>query len=179
MTPSPPAHPTVVTHRVVDSPIGPLFLAAADGALVRLAFPDADPDRVLADIASRIGPPDENPDPVLERAAVQLTEYFAGTRRDFDVPLDLRLSAGFRRTVQEFLTTIGYGQTLTYTQVAAQVGHPQAVRAVGSACATNPLAIFVPCHRVLRSDGSPGGYAGGPDVKRALLALERDQQDPR
>ena len=163
-----------VSYLAADSPVGPLLLGAADGALVRLAFADADRERVVAQLSTRIGPPTELPDPVLDQAASELAEYFAGHRQVFDVPLDFRLSTGFRRTVQQFLPSIGYGRTLTYAQVAAAVDHPQAVRAVGSACATNPLAIFVPCHRVLRSDGGPGGYAGGLEAKRLLLALERD-----
>ncbi len=105
--------------------------------------------------------------------ARQLEEYFAGRRRDFDLPLDDRLSAGFRREVQRRLPTIGYGCTMTYRQVAELVGRPAAVRAVGTACSTNPLPVVVPCHRVLRSDGSLGGYLGGPDAKSTLLALER------
>lgn len=163
-----------VSYLTADSPVGPLLLAATDGAVVRLAFADADRERVVAELSTRAGPRTELPAPVLDQAASQLAEYFAGRRQGFDVPLDFRLSTGFRRTVQQFLPSIGYGRTLTYAQVAAAVGSPRAVRAVGSACATNPLAIFVPCHRVLRSDGNPGGYAGGLEAKRLLLALERD-----
>jgi methylated-DNA-[protein]-cysteine S-methyltransferase len=91
----------------------------------------------------------------------ELDEYFARKRRDFDLPLDLSLSAGFRQQVQRRLPEIGYGQTRTYGQVAALTGNRKAVRAVGSACAANPLPVVVPCHRVLRADGMPGGYIGG------------------
>lgn len=108
----------------------------------------------------------------LDRAAAEVEEYFSGHRRAFDLPLDLSLSAGFRRTVQQYLPRIGYGATLSYREVAEQVGSPRAVRAVGTACATNPLPVVVPCHRVLRSDGSLGGYIGGLDAKTALLDLE-------
>src|SRR5690606_33051107 len=108
----------------------------------------------------------------LDGAARELDEYFEGRRRSFDLPLDLRLSTGFRREVVNHLPSIGYGRTESYAQVAAAAGHPRAVRAVGSACATNPLPVVVPCHRVVRSDGTLGGYLGGPEAKTALLALE-------
>jgi methylated-DNA-[protein]-cysteine S-methyltransferase len=109
----------------------------------------------------------------LDEPARQLDEYFAGTRHSFDVPLDHALSGGFRARVQHSLPDIGYGRTATYAEVAAAVGNPKAVRAVGTACATNPLPVVVPCHRVLRSDGTLGGYVGGAAVKRELLELER------
>ena len=108
----------------------------------------------------------------LDAAARELDEYFGGRRRVFDLPLDLSLSSGFRQLVQRHLPAIGYGQTRTYGQVAALVGNPKAVRAVGTACATNPLPVVVPCHRVLRADGTTGGYVGGPGAKQALLTLE-------
>ena len=95
-----------------------------------------------------------------------------GRRRVFGLPLDLSLSRGFRQLVQRRLPDIGYGQTRTYGQVAALVGNPNAVRAVGTACATNPLPVVVPCHRVLRADGTTGRYVGGASVKKALLSLE-------
>jgi methylated-DNA-[protein]-cysteine S-methyltransferase len=102
----------------------------------------------------------------------KLGEYFGGQRRAFDLPLDLSLSRGFRQLVQQHLPEIGYGQTCTYQQVAELVGNPRAVRAVGTACATSPLPVVVPCHRVLRADGTPGGYVGGPAAKQVLLSLE-------
>jgi methylated-DNA-[protein]-cysteine S-methyltransferase len=108
----------------------------------------------------------------LDRAARQLDEYFAGRRRRFEVPVDLRLAHGFRRTVLEHLPNIAYGTTATYAAVALAAGSPQAVRAVGSACARNPLPVVVPCHRVVRSDGTIGGYAGGSAAKHILLGLE-------
>jgi methylated-DNA-[protein]-cysteine S-methyltransferase len=104
--------------------------------------------------------------------ARQLDEYFAHRRRVFDVPLDLRLSKGFRRSVLAHLQQIPYGMTESYAQVATAAGSPRAACAVGTACATNPVPIVVPCHRVVRSDGSFGGYAGGPDAKQTLLMLE-------
>ena len=108
----------------------------------------------------------------LDSAARELEEYFAGRRRGFDLPLDWRLSAGFRRTILTRLAEIGYGHTASYAAVAQLAGNPKAVRAVGTACATNPIPVVVPCHRVVRSDGTMGGYLGGADAKRALLTLE-------
>lgn len=163
-----------VAYDTIASPIGPLLLAATDEGLVRLAFEAEGFDRVLETLALRIGPTSPAASPVLEQAEREVAEYFAGDRRQFGMPLDLRLSSGFRRTVQQFLPEIAYGHTLTYAQVAERVGNPGAVRAVGSACATNPLPVVVPCHRVLRSDGTLGGYAGGLEIKQQLLAAERD-----
>jgi methylated-DNA-[protein]-cysteine S-methyltransferase len=108
----------------------------------------------------------------LDTAAQEIEEYFAGRRHTFDVPLDLSLSSGFRRRVLDHLPDIAYGHTASYATVAALAGSPRAVRAVGTACATNPLPVVVPCHRVVRSDGSFGGYRGGPEAKRTLLDLE-------
>ncbi|SDB82715.1 methylated-DNA-[protein]-cysteine S-methyltransferase [Raineyella antarctica] len=169
-----PASTTSVAYLIVDSPIGPLLLAATDVGLVRLAFAHEGFDQVLEVLASQVGPASGAPSPILDAAVRELEEYFAGVRQVFQIPLDLRLSTGFRRTVQEFLPQIGYGRTLTYTEVAREVGNPGAVRAVGSSCATNPLPILVPCHRVLRSDGSLGGYSGGLETKQVLLAMERE-----
>ncbi|HEU4841381.1 MAG TPA: methylated-DNA--[protein]-cysteine S-methyltransferase, partial [Ilumatobacteraceae bacterium] len=98
--------------------------------------------------------------------------YFAGARRAFDVAVDLRLATGFRREVLEHLRVIPFGATESYAVVAGAVGSPRAVRAAGTACATNPVPVVVPCHRVVRSDGTIGRYRGGVEAKRALLALE-------
>ena len=108
----------------------------------------------------------------LDGAARELDEYFAGSAGVFDVPLDFRLSSGFRRSVLAHLPRIAYGHTGATPRSRQPAGSPRAVRAVGSACATNPLPFVVPCHRVVRSDGSFGGYRGGPDAKRLLLTLE-------
>jgi methylated-DNA-[protein]-cysteine S-methyltransferase len=101
-----------------------------------------------------------------------LDEYFAGRRDSFDLPVDLSLATGFRRRVLEYLPSIGYGHTASYAVVAAGVDNPGAVRAVGSACATNPVPLLIPCHRVVRTDGGIGQYRGGPEAKRRLLDLE-------
>jgi methylated-DNA-[protein]-cysteine S-methyltransferase len=161
-----------VAYTTVDSPVGPLLLAATRHGLVRVAYGVEDHDRVLDTLAHRISPRVLRAPRRLDAAARELDEYFGGRRRVFGLPLDLSLSTGFRQLVQRHLPEIGYGQTRTYGQVAELVGNPRAVRAVGTACATNPLPVVVPCHRVLRADGAVGGYIGGSDTKKALLRLE-------
>jgi methylated-DNA-[protein]-cysteine S-methyltransferase len=161
-----------VAYRTVDTPYGPLLLAATEQGLVRVAWSREDHDRVLAELADRVSPRILRAPGRLERAAREVEEYLDRRRTAFDLPLDLRLAAGFRRTVLTRLTEVGYGRTVSYGQLAAAAGSPKAVRAVGTACATNPLPLVVPCHRVVRGDGSPGQYNGGPEVKRALLGLE-------
>lgn len=163
-----------VGYRTVDSPIGTLLLAATDRGLVRVAFENQGFDAVLESLAHKVGPRILRDHRRLDRVATELDEYFAGRRHGFDLPLDLALSSGFRQLVQRHLPHIAYGSTQTYKTVAELVGNPKAVRAVGTACATNPLPVVVPCHRVLRTDGSLGGYAGGVDAKTTLLELERD-----
>jgi methylated-DNA-[protein]-cysteine S-methyltransferase len=161
-----------VAYRTVDSPVGTLLLAATDQGLVRVAYQLEDHDQVLQALSERVSPRILHAPRRLDQVAQQLAEYFAGQRRDFMLPLDFRLSHGFRREVLRRLVMIDYGRTETYSQVAAATGHPRAVRAVGTACATNPLPVIVPCHRVLRSDGRLGGYVGGLQTKAALLSLE-------
>ena len=156
----------------VSTPVGVLLLAATEEGLVRVAYAREDHDAVLQDLARRISPRVLHAPVRLAPAVRQLEEYFAGTRTRFDLPLDRSLSHGFRRLVQEHLPEIGYGRTESYGAVARSVGRPQAVRAVGTACATNPLPVVVPCHRVLRGDGGLGGYVGGLEAKTALLELE-------
>jgi methylated-DNA-[protein]-cysteine S-methyltransferase len=161
-----------VAYTTIDSPVGALLLAATPHGLVRVAYAVEDHDRVLDTLSHRISARVLRAPRRLDAAARELDEYFSGRRRVFDLPLDLSLSAGFRQLVQRHLPEIGYGQTRTYGQVAALVGNPRAVRAVGTACATNPLPVVVPCHRVLRADGAVGGYIGGTATKQALLQLE-------
>jgi methylated-DNA-[protein]-cysteine S-methyltransferase len=161
-----------IAYRTVDSPVGTLLLAATDEGLVRVAFDREDHDAVLVSLADKVSPRIMLAPGRLDHAARELDEYFAGGRRAFDLPLDFRLSSGFRRSVLAHLPDIGYGRTESYAQVAAAAGSPRAVRAVGTACASNPLPLVVPCHRVVRSDGSFGGYRGGPEAKRLLLTLE-------
>jgi len=161
-----------VAYTTVDSPVGPLLLAATPRGLVRVAYDVEDHDRVLDALARRLSPRVLRAPGRLAKAARELDEYFGGRRREFGLPLDMSLSKGFRQLVQRHLPEIGYGQTRTYGQVAALVGNPRAVRAVGTACATNPLPVVVPCHRVLKADGTPGGYVGGQEAKVTLLTLE-------
>ena len=161
-----------VAYRTLDTPVGTLLLAATEQGLVRVAYDVEGHDAVLSTLASRVSPRVLAAPGRLDLVARELDEYFAGSRRAFDVPLDGRLSSGFRAEVLRHLPEIGYGHTESYAQVAAAAGNARAVRAVGSACATNPLPVVVPCHRVVRSDGSLGGYAGGPAAKRTLLTLE-------
>jgi len=161
-----------VAYCTVDSPVGSLLLAATELGVVRVAYDSEDHDAVLQVLADRISPRIFNAPARLDTIRRELDEYFAGLRHTFEAPLDWRLSTGFRRTVLAHLSDIGYGHTATYATVAQLAGNPKAVRAVGTACATNPLPVVVPCHRVLRSDGSLGGYLGGAEAKRTLLALE-------
>jgi methylated-DNA-[protein]-cysteine S-methyltransferase len=161
-----------IAYHTIDSPVGRLLIAATERGIVRIAYAIEDHDAVLESLAERLSPRILRAPARLDAVARELDEYFAGRRTSFDLPLDLSLAKGFRREVLEHLRRIGYGCTETYTEVAAAAGSPRAVRAVGSACATNPLPVIVPCHRVLRSDGSLGGYLGGLDAKRALLELE-------
>lgn len=161
-----------VAFRRVDSAVGPLLLASTDVGLVRVAFGSEDHERVLNELAERIGPRVLESPARLDEAARQLEAYLGGSRARFDLAVDLRLASGFRREVLQFLATTAYGSTYSYGEVAVAVGRPRAVRAVGTACARNPVPLVVPCHRVVRSDGSPGGYLGGEHAKALLLDLE-------
>ena len=161
-----------VAYRTVDSPVGTLLLAATTVGLVRVAYDIEDHDGVLATLAGSVSPRVLRAPARLDAVARQLDEYFAKRRTAFEVPVDLRLAEGFRRSVIEHLRGIGYGSRESYAAVAAAVGNPRAVRAVGTACAHNPLPVVIPCHRVVRSDGSTGQYVGGPAAKSALLDLE-------
>ena len=161
-----------VAYRTIATPIGELLLAGTERGLVRVAFPRQGHDEVLASLAQTVSPRILRAPGRLDQASRQLDEYFDGRRTVFDLPLDFRLATGFRREVLAHLPAIPYGRTESYAQVAAATGSPKAVRAVGTACARNPLPVVVPCHRVVRSDGTAGGYAGGPDAKRVLLTLE-------
>lgn len=161
-----------VAYTTIDSPVGKLLLAATSKGLVRVAYEREGHDRVLESLAEKVSPRVLYAPKRLDDAARELDEYFEHKRRSFDLNVDLSLSHGFRRLVQRHLPDIGYGQTRSYKEMAEMVGNPKAVRAVGSACATNPLPVVVPCHRVLRTDGTLGGYIGGLGAKTALLQLE-------
>jgi methylated-DNA-[protein]-cysteine S-methyltransferase len=162
-----------VAYRTVDSPVGPLLLAATPVGLVRIAFDSEGNDAVLQNLSDRISSRVLKAPARLDAVAHQLDEYFSGRRHRFDVPLDWQLSKGFRRTVLEHLALeIDYGATASYGTLARLSGSPNAVRAVGTTCATNPIPVVVPCHRIVRADGALGGYRGGPAAKRVLLDLE-------
>jgi methylated-DNA-[protein]-cysteine S-methyltransferase len=161
-----------IAYRTVDTPVGTLLLAATTVGLVRVAYDIEDHAGVLAGLAASVSPRILRAPARLDGAARQIEEYFARRRTVFDVPVDLRLAEGFRRNVIEHLREISYGRRESYAAVAAAVGNPGAVRAVGTACAHNPLPVVIPCHRVVRSDGSTGQYVGGSAAKSALLDLE-------
>ena len=161
-----------VAYRTLDTPVGTLLLAATETGLVRVAYSIEGHDRVLQSLATQISPRVLSAPRRLDTAAREIDEYFAGRRHRFGLPLDHRLSSGFRRDVLAQLPSIGYGHTASYATIAAAVGHPRAFRAVGTACATNPLPVVVPCHRVVLSNGHVGNYRGGPAAKRFLLDLE-------
>jgi methylated-DNA-[protein]-cysteine S-methyltransferase len=168
---------TVLDAPTIPSPLGPLALAGGPRGLRRLRFAD----RALGG-GRRVGGPDGGaaasgasagvPEELLDATRGQLDAYFAGELRAFDLPLDLG-GTPFQRAVWERLLAVPYGETTTYAAIAAELGRPSAVRAVGAAVGRTPVAIVVPCHRVLGSDGALTGYAGGVDRKRALLELER------
>ena len=161
-----------IGYRTVDSPVGPLLVAATEIGLVRVAFEVEDHARALGELARVVSPRILRSTHRTEQAARQLGEYFAGDRTRFALRVDLQLVEGFRRQVISYLSTIGYGSTASYAAVATAVGRPRAVRAVGSACAHNPMPVVIPCHRVVRSDGSVGDYLGGAQTKAALLQME-------
>lgn len=157
-----------MTYREVESPIGPLLLAGDAGGLRFLLFAKGR-DRATPQ-------PDWEPDTRhLKESVRQLTAYFAGRLRDFDLPLAPHGTA-FQTTVWQALQGIPYGETISYGELAQRLGNPKAVRAVGLANGANPIAIVIPCHRVIGSNGSLVGYGGGLPIKQALLALERGQR---
>ena len=162
-----------VAYASVDSPLGPLVVAATPHGVVRVAYTDrSSPEEVLEELAARVSPRVlESPrrvDPVRR----ELDEYFAGRRREFETPVDWSQLTGFTRKVLRATARIGFGDTSTYAGVATKAGSPRAVRAAGNALGANPVPIVVPCHRVLRTGGALGGYAGGSERKEYLLRLE-------
>jgi methylated-DNA-[protein]-cysteine S-methyltransferase len=155
----------------VDSPIGVLTLARGPRGLLRLTLAGETPQSVADDLRARLRVRVVEDDAALADVREQLERYFAGELQEFDVELDWTLAHGFRRTCCEAMMRIPYGMTVTYGELAASAGNPRAVRAAGQACATNPIAIIGPCHRVVATNGF-GGYGGGLDQKATLLALE-------
>ena len=172
-----------VVWAVVGSDIGPLMLAATRDGLVNVVFhaSDAVRDRAVERLAARLGgEPVEDPDsPLLTEAIRQLRAYFAGERHDFDLPLDWSLISGFNRQVlRELASGVPYGTVVGYGDLAGRVGQPGGAQAVGVAMGANPLPVVVPCHRVVESGGGLGGFGGGLETKRKLLALEGVLPEP-
>lgn len=163
-----------LSYDICDSPIGALMTVSTAGGVVRLVFEVEGFCLVREELSEHFAAPLVHDSAANATAIRQLAEYFASQRRKFNVPLDRSLSRGFRAEVQSFLATINYGETMHYSQVAAAMGNPGASRAVGSACATNPIPIFLPCHRVVRRDGSLGEFRAGPQAKATLLGLEAE-----
>jgi methylated-DNA-[protein]-cysteine S-methyltransferase len=161
-----------VTYAVVPSPFGPLLVAGTSRGLVRLGYPHEKIDRVLQEIAARVSPRILEAPDRLDAVRREIDEYFEGRRRHFDLPIDWALTHAFGREVLRATARIPFGEVATYREVAERAGRPRAIRAAGNALASNPIPIVVPCHRVLRSDGTLGGYTGGLDRKRYLLRLE-------
>lgn len=153
-----------------DSPVGSLTLAATPAGVVCIAYGGR--EQALDDLAARVSPRVLRAPDRLDDLRRQLDEYFSGRRRRFDVTLDWRLSRGFRRAVLGELARVPYGETVSYKQLAERAGNPRAVRAAGTAMATNPIPIVVPCHRVVRAGGALGQYGGGVGAKQWLLRHE-------
>jgi methylated-DNA-[protein]-cysteine S-methyltransferase len=164
---------TDISYATADSPFGPLLVAGTKRGLARLAFPEEGVDAVLDRLAARISPRIVEASGPLDAIRRELDEYFAGRRRSFELALDWALVGPFARRVLGATAKIPYGGVLTYTDVATRAGSPRGSRAAGNALGSNPIPIVVPCHRVLRSGGALGGYAGGLERKRYLLELER------
>ena len=156
-----------LVYRWMDSPVGRLKLVATSDGLAAILWETDGTDRV------RLGVADESPGhPLLSEVERQLTEYFAGQRTTFDLPLDCG-GTPFQQSVWNALRSIPFGETRSYTEIASQIGRPRAVRAAGAANGRNPIAIVTPCHRVIGAGGQLTGFAGGLEAKAYLLSLER------
>lgn len=162
-----------VAYATLDSPVGTLLLAVSARGLLRIAYlgPD-DEGSVLDGLAGAVSPRVLAAPRKLDAQRRELDEYFAGTRRRFEFPLDWRLTRGFGRRVLQATARIPYGAVSTYKSVAGEAGSPRGSRAAGNALGANPIPIVVPCHRVVHADGGLGGYTGGVERKKVLLAVE-------
>jgi methylated-DNA-[protein]-cysteine S-methyltransferase len=159
-----------VAYDLVDSPLGTLFVSASPQGLCRISY-DADPEREAEVLGRSYGLRVLRSPRPIDAAKRELAEYFDGTRRAFDLPIDLRVAEFHRRVLAE-LARVPYGETTTYGTLAARADAPHAARAVGTVMNRNPLPIVLPCHRVVGANGKLVGYAGGIERKEALLALE-------
>jgi methylated-DNA-[protein]-cysteine S-methyltransferase len=167
-----------VAYTIFDSPVGTLLLATTPRGLIRLAYLDAseEEDATLEQLAEKVSPRILSAPGRLDEPRRELEQYFAGERQRFEVPLDWALTRGFGRRVLQATARVPFGSSTTYQRVAAEAGSPRGYRAAGNALGANPIPIIVPCHRVLHSTGGLGGYTGGLDRKRLLLAIESGQQ---
>jgi methylated-DNA-[protein]-cysteine S-methyltransferase len=161
-----------VAYGFAESPFGSLLVAVSRRGLIRLAYPDQDPELELEDLAREVSPRVLESPRDTDEVRRELDQYFAGERHDFDIPVDFSHLHGFRRRILQATTRIPFGEVATYRQVAGRAGNAQASRAAGNALGSNPIPIVVPCHRVVRTGGALGGYTGGLDRKVVLLTLE-------
>ncbi len=162
--------PSRVSCAWMDSPFGPVFLARTEKGVCRVSFRQSE-DALLSDLERRSLLPEMAPDE-LDRERRELGEYFEGKRREFEMPIDLRGASDFQRRVLRATSRIPFGECARYADVARRIGRPNAQRAVGNALGKNPIAIVIPCHRVIASNGRIGGYTGGLDIKRTLMKIE-------
>jgi len=165
--------PETVRYAILPSPIGELLVAAIDQEVVHVAFQNHNFERVIERLQTQFGGPVLRDDEALKFATQQFEEYFAGTRKSFELATRQPTPDRFLSEVQQSLATIPYGETLSYGELAIRLARPGAARAVGSACARNPMPLIQPCHRVVRADGSYGEFSGTPEAKEYLLAFER------
>lgn len=163
------------THTAFDTALGPVALAATETGVVRCNLPGSDPDELVDEVIARTGLVPEEGGERVDDAADQVIAFLEGDLREFDLDLDWQLIGGFNRQVLQATATIPYGETASYGEVAALAGSPGAARAAGTALSMNPIGLIVPCHRVIKADGSTGGYGGGKSgtaLKQRLLDLE-------
>ncbi len=167
---------TSFAHTAFDTAFGPVALAATDLGVIRCSLPGSDPDELVEEVIARTGLAPVEDGAAADEPADQVIRFLAGESIRFELPLDWRLIGGFHREVLEATTTIPWGETASYGEVAALAGRPGAARAAGTALSRNPIALIVPCHRIIKADGTTGGYGGGAAgtrLKQSLLDLER------
>jgi len=168
---------TRFAHTAFDPAFGPVALAATDRGVIRCSLPGSDPDDLVEEVIARTGMEPVEGGPAVDGPADQVIAFLAGELAGFELEVDWRLTGGFTREALRAARRIPYGETAGYGEVAIMAGSPGAARAVGTAMSRNPIALIVPCHRVIRSDGSIGGYGGGSAgtrLKQKLLDLEQN-----